>query len=335
MIEGHGDDTHRYAGKIVHNFSSNVYYKGCPRDLLAKISSRVQTIQNYPSPAARELNEVAAMRYGISVDHFLFTNGATEAFYLIAQLFSDERVAIIGPTFSEYEDACKIHGLKYQLVNRSALDVERFGLVFICNPNNPDGRVLQTGELITWIENNPATTFVIDEAYIEFTRQVTSLAPEVKRFSNLIIVRSLTKTFAIPGLRLGYVMTSTSLIKQLLSKKMPWSVNALAIAAGLSIFQHYDKWQFKVEELLQETQDLMSKLSRFEWLALRPSYTSYFLVELKKGTAAALKGYLAEQHSILVRDATNFNGLEGEYIRLATQSPEANQALINALDTWN
>ncbi|MEM6815163.1 MAG: threonine-phosphate decarboxylase [Bacteroidota bacterium] len=334
MINGHGDDLYRYSGKIKYNFSSNVYYKGCPPELLAEISSAVCTIQSYPSPAAEELNEAASKKFRLNRNHFLFTNGATEAFYLIAHLFSGASAAIVAPTFSEYEDACKIHGLSYQLIEKASPTSTDYQLIFICNPNNPDGSTIPTEALTRLIEGAPSTVFVIDEAYIEFTSQLQSVAHLVKHLDNLIVVRSLTKTFAIPGIRLGYVIASLSTIKQLLSKKMPWNVNALAIQAGLQVFKHYNRWLFNVEELFEETRKFIQELSLINWVKVKPSHTSYFLAELKKGTASALKDYLAIQHGILIRDATNFKRLDGEYIRLATQSPAANASLIKALQHW-
>ncbi|MEO1012817.1 MAG: threonine-phosphate decarboxylase [Bacteroidota bacterium] len=334
MINGHGDDIHRYNNKIKHNFSSNVYYKGCPPELLAEISSTIRTIENYPSPTAEELNEAASRRFHLNKNQFLFTNGATEAFYLIAHIFSGKSAGIVAPTFAEYEDACKIHGLDYHLVEMSTLQPEDYQVVFICNPNNPDGIIIPSETLIRLIEKSPSTTFVVDEAYIEFTDQIESLAPLVKRLNNLIVVRSLTKTFSIPGIRLGYIITSPSIIEQLLSKKMPWSVNALAIKAGLVLFEHYDRWLFNVEELLEETKEFIQSLKDIGWLKVKSSHTSYFLVELNKGTATLLKDYLANQHGILIRDATNFTRLDGEHIRLSTQSPDANAALIKAFKLW-
>ncbi|MEM8965857.1 MAG: aminotransferase class I/II-fold pyridoxal phosphate-dependent enzyme [Bacteroidota bacterium] len=334
MIDGHGDDQHRYNRKIEHNFSSNVYYKGCPPELLTAIASAVPDIQHYPSPAAEELNEAAAKKFQLNKNQFIFTNGATEAFYLIAHVFSGATAAIVAPTFSEYEDACRIHGLDYQLVSKSRLRASKYQLLFICNPNNPDGGIFPTQLLIQLIEESPSTVFVIDEAYIEFTDQLESLAPLVKRLKNLIVVRSLTKTFAIPGIRLGYVIASPSIIEQLLSKKMPWSVNALAIHAGLQLFKHYEQWQFDVAELLSETREFIEQLSAIDGLEVLPTYTSYFLVKLHKKTAAELKTYLVKEHGILIRDATNFNRLTGEYIRLSTQSPAANASLIKAFNQW-
>lgn len=334
MIEGHGDDIHRYAGKIIHNFSSNVYYKGCPPELLKGIRHQVHIIQNYPSPAADELNLVASKHFNLPADYFLFTNGATEAFYLIAQVFKGKKAAIAAPTFSEYEDACRAHGLDYHLVDRENFQASDYGLVFICNPNNPDGSIIPSEKLAKTIEENPNTTFVIDEAYVEFTNQTTSIIPWMTKLPNLIIVRSLTKTFCIPGIRLGYVMAPTNIIDQLLEKKMPWSINTLAIQAGLNIFESYEKWLFDVEVLLKETNTFIEALSVIDWLNIQPTQTSYFLAQLNQESAAELKDYLASEHGILIRDATNFRRLEGQFIRLSTQSQEANNALIRVLKQW-
>lgn len=334
MIEGHGDDIYRYDLKIIYNFSSNVYYKGCPPELLEHLSNYTQDIQNYPSPGAQELSDAASKKFDLPSDRFLFTNGATEAFYLIAHVFSGKKAAIAAPTFSEYEDACKIHGLEYHLVKMEDLEASDYELVFICNPNNPDGSVIPADKLAALVEASPSTTFVIDEAYIEFTDKPSSLISWMKKLSNLIIARSLTKAFAVPGIRLGYVVAPTNTIEQLLSKKMPWSVNALAVQAGLKIFEHYENWLFDVKDLLKETNTFIELLSAIDWLSIQPTNTSYFLVKLKKGTAASLKDFLANEHGILIRDATNFKMLEDECIRLSTQSPEANDALIKAINQW-
>lgn len=334
MINGHGDDLHLYNRKIKYNFSSNVYYKGCPPELLAEISSAAHMIQSYPSPAAEELNEAASRKFQLNRDQFLFTNGATEAFYLITHAFSGMSAAIVAPTFSEYEDACKIHGLDYHLVSKTTLKPKDYQLVFICNPNNPDGSIIPTQELSRLIEAASSTIFVIDEAYIEFTDQIESIIPLIKRLENLIVVRSLTKAFAIPGIRLGYVIASSTIITQLLTKKMPWSVNALAIHSGLLVFEHYNHWLFNVEELLEETRKFIQELSAISWLKVKPSHTSYFLVELKKGTASILKDYLVTQHGILIRNANNFKKLHGEHIRLSIQYQEAQNVLIQALRNW-
>jgi threonine-phosphate decarboxylase len=334
MLNGHGDDLHLIEGEIKYNFSSNVYYKGCPKELLEEISKCINQIQSYPSPSASELNELAAKKFHLNSSQFLFTNGATEAFYLIAQLFSNKKAAIVVPTFAEYEDACKIFHLNYELIASTDLKNTSADLVFICNPNNPNGNVFSKDELEFLFQQKPDTMFVIDEAYIEFTTRIESIVSLTTKYSNLIIVRSLTKTFTIPGLRLGYIVSNASNIAKLLSLKMPWSVNLLAIKAGEFILKNYDVLQFNASELLEETTFFKKQLARLSGIKICESNTSYFLIELLSKSAKELKQYLIKEHQILVRDATNFNKLEGEYIRLSTQSKEANMVLIQILKAW-
>ncbi|WP_299243210.1 aminotransferase class I/II-fold pyridoxal phosphate-dependent enzyme [uncultured Aquimarina sp.] len=334
MLNGHGDDLHLVESEILYNFSSNVYYKGCPKTLLTHISKNVSLIQNYPSPAASELNELAAHRFQLDSEQFLFTNGATEAFYLIAQLFSNKKAAIVAPTFSEYEDACRIFQLDFQLISRTEIKDINVDLVFICNPNNPDGAIFSKNDLELLYQQKPETTFVIDEAYIEFTNSIESIISLTKKYDNLILVRSLTKTFTIPGLRLGYIVSNNLIIKELLTLKMPWSVNSLAIKAGEYIFKNYEAFQFEAAELIEETVTFKEQLEQLKGVKVCKSNTSYFLVELLQKSARELKEYLIVKHQILIRDATNFKGLKGEYIRLSTQSKEANKILIQALKEW-
>ncbi|CAL2080027.1 conserved hypothetical protein [Tenacibaculum dicentrarchi] len=335
MLNGHGDDLHLIKGEIKHNFSSNVYYKGCPENLLSHISKNIPLIQSYPSPTASELNILAAKKFDLKSENFLFTNGATEAFYLIAQLFSDKKTAIVAPTFSEYEDSCKIFKLDYQLISRDRINQTNADLIFICNPNNPTGAIFSSEELALLFQQKPNTIFVIDEAYIEFTNSAKSIVSLIKELNNLIIVRSLTKTFTIPGLRLGYIISNDKLIASLLNLKMPWSVNLLAVKAGEFIFNNYKTLQFNVTELISETTQFKNQLENLKGIKVCKSNTSYFLVEiLNDKKASDLKAHLIEKHQILIRDATNFKKLNGEYIRLSTQNKSANNTLIQALKEW-
>ena len=337
MINGHGDDLHNFEGTIDYNFSSNVYYKGCNPKLLHHLEKNVHQIQNYPSPIAAELNVLAGKHFKLPSNQFLFGNGATELFYLIAQCFSQKKAVIVGPTFAEYEDACKIHQVDITFISRAEVLKKPFqaDIIFICNPNNPDGKIISTQEIERLLRGNPNTHFIIDEAYNEFTNGVKSVMPLVDIFDNLAVVRSLTKTFAIPGLRLGYVVSNDSFIKKLLAFKLPWSVNSLAIASGEYIFENYQSLCFNLDHLLAETLSFKQALNALKGFSVVEGESTYFLLSVGKGTATELKKFLVNSHGILVRDATNFTGLKGEYIRVSIQYPKANTALINALQLWN
>lgn len=337
MLNGHGDDLYLQSVKIKHNFSSNVYYKGCPKSLLTVLKDGINNIQNYPSPAALELNKLASNYFNLKPECFLFGNGATELFYLIAQCFKGQSATIVSPTFSEYEDACRIHGLKVKHLLWTNIDKLNCNtnIVFICNPNNPTGEIIPIKTLEEYLINNPKVQFIVDEAYIEFTTHAESVVHLIKIHPNLCIVRSLTKTFTMPGLRLGYVIAQPEFIEALSVLKMPWTVNSLAILAGEYIFNNYKYLQFNPNNLLTETAQFKADLKAIPYLELVNGYTSYVLVKLMKGKARDLKMHLVNNHGILIRDATNFTGLKGEYFRVSVQSKEANTALIKALNTWN
>jgi threonine-phosphate decarboxylase len=335
MLNGHGDDLHNYA-EIRYNFSSNVYYKGCAPALIQALeSSLTKSVNNYPSPTAEELSVLAAEHYGIEAESCLFFNGATEAFYTIAHLFKNKTVTIFAPTFAEYEGSCDAHDIEIHWKSRDDFNQSiDTALAFVCNPNNPDGKIVSIAEIESFLTKNKKTTLVVDEAYIEFTDSIKSVIHLCEKHGNLIVVRSLTKVFAIPGLRLGYVVSNPKTITALTERKMPWSVNALAIKAGESIFEAYDRWHFSITDLLIEMKVFLQELSVIDWFEISSTNTTYVLIKLKKGTASELKDYLAQEHKILIRDATNFTKLEGECIRLSLQQKEVNEILIKALKEW-
>jgi threonine-phosphate decarboxylase len=334
MLEGHGDDIYLFKN-IKYNFSSNVIYHGTPPALLEHIKQSISKISNYPSPTAHELNSLAAQHHNIESEQVLFTNGATEAFYLIAQQFRGSTARIFTPTFSEYESACVTHDITCTFSSRDTVPSRiTEDLCFICNPNNPDGALLSLDYLCNIIAENSATIFIIDEAYIDFSSDAETVLALINKFDNLIVVRSLTKNFAIPGIRLGYLVSNPQMIENLLKWKMVWSVNALAIEAGKWIFNQKKQNSFSLSQLSSERDQFMKQLEKIPYLETVPTNTNYFLCKLIKGTSAKLKSYLAEQ-GILIRDASNFRGIENEYIRLSVQSPEAINALMKALEQWN
>ena len=337
MLQGHGDDWYKYDFPMLHNFSSNVWHAGVNQGLVERLQQNLESIGRYPSPDAAEAAALAAKYHGLPSGYCLFTNGATEAFYLIAQLFSKQDATVFVPTFSEYEDASRLYGLYLHFMERGSLtDAEiKTALVFICNPNNPDGRVNAREEIRTLLIRYPKSCFVIDEAYMDFSLLQESCIPLLEEFSNLIIVKSLTKLFCIPGLRAGYILCQAAVRQKLQEYKMPWSVNSLAIEAAKYIFAQYEKIKPAMREALEESRYFQAQLSKIEGLEVIPSETTYFLLRLKGGTAGALKEYLAHEHRILVRDATNFRGLTGEHIRVASQSKEKNNHLAEALSLWS
>lgn len=335
MLQGHGDDSYRYSKKIIADFSTNVWYGGEPLGLKEYIFEQWSAINRYPEVMAESLCEMVAEHHHLNSNQILINSGTTESIYLIAQAFSGKKTTIVTPAFAEYEDACKLY--QHDLTFLRWSKIEEFpalstDLVFICNPNNPSGTAFT--QLESWVQQNPETLFVVDEAFIDFTVQINSSIPLISKYPNLLIMHSLTKAYAIPGLRLGYVVASEVLIPKLKSIKQPWTVNTMALHAGKFIFENYQQIQIPLQDLLSEKENFVQELGQNSSLTIYQSTTHFFLVETLKGDAAKLKQFLIEKHGLLIRDAGNFRDLTKQYFRVATLSPEKNNLLIEALDEW-
>lgn len=337
MLYGHGDDGYRHSHRIVADFSTNVWYGGEPAGLKDYVFGHWPAVSRYPEVLAESLAARVAAHHGLPPGQVLMSSGTTESIYLLAQAWAGQRTTIVTPAFAEYEDAARLHG--HQLTFRpweqlAAAPPLAADVVFVCNPNNPTGSVLREPEVAALLTRNPRTVFVLDEAFIEFTTSITSALPLLARFGNLVVMRSLTKAYAIPGLRLGYVLASAALIARLTRGKAPWTVNALAAAAGHFIFEHFDAVQPPTARLLADRAAFAAALAGNEGLDLLPSHTHYLVGALRRGTAANLKSWLLARHGLLIRDAANFRGLTPAHFRLCTRPAADNQLLINALREW-
>ncbi len=337
MLHGHGDDGYCYDKPIIANFSSNVYYNGLTEGLKKHLIAAVEQIRVYPETDARSLQHCLAKWHGLSADQLLITNGATEAFYLIAHHFRNKTATIVIPSFAEYEDACSANKLQLQFLEWEKLNSGTQFLtdvVFFGNPNNPTGAALNKSISLSLLKNNPRVIFIIDEAYTDFTEEKISMVTELGSFSNLIVVKSLTKTHAIPGLRLGYMLGTSSLIEQITSCKMPWSVNALAIEAGKYIVRQDNPSPLPLRQLLTDTKQLIHQLEKIKGLTIQPTSTNFFLCKTIAGTSAELKSFLLEEFGLLIRDASNFRGLTKNHFRISTQVVFKNELLIKGIRKW-
>ena len=332
MIEGHGDDAYKYKA-IKINFSSNVYNHVDHSGLHQHLFQQMESIRTYPEPEPYSLEKVLAERFHLSSEEVCVTNGATEAIYLIAQTFRNQISAILMPTFSEYADACRLHGHKVVPIYNLNRLPDRGRLIWLCNPNNPTGEVREKEVLTACIKQNPQGIFIMDQSYEFFTQKALLTAREAAEFPNVILLHSMTKRFAVPGLRLGYITACKELLHEIRTQRMPWSVNQLAIEAGHYLLSS-SQYDIDISLLLREKERLVQSLLSIGGMEIWPSDTHYMLVQLRMGKAAALKEYLATEHGILIRDASNFEGLNEHFFRIATQTPEENDKLVESIKKW-
>ncbi|MDR2921495.1 MAG: pyridoxal phosphate-dependent class II aminotransferase [Tannerella sp.] len=331
MLDGHGDDVYRYDREIVSNFSSNVYNQTDLSGLKKYLSTQLGLIATYPHPEAASLQQKIAAKNAIPPGSVCVTNGSIESIYLIAQAFQNMCSGILIPTFSEYADACNIH--KHQVKYIYTLDgVGEFDVVWLCNPNNPTGRVYDKIYLMEVISRHPDVCFVLDQVYESFVIKPVFSSAEAMVMPNVILLHSLTKKYAIPGLRLGYVTAHEDLVCRLRMQRMPWSVNSMAIAAG-----HYlldQDGPLDISSYLREKERLFAALQSINDLDVFHSDTHFMLLRLRRGKAVDMKEFLANEYGILIRDASNFQGLNESYVRIATQTPAENNMLVEAVREW-
>ncbi|MDF9827183.1 threonine-phosphate decarboxylase [Ereboglobus sp. PH5-5] len=339
MLYGHGDDARFQSRPIGDDFSSNIRPDGPPAGLLGHLRTRIDAVAHYPDAGARELAAKLAAINRIAPGQLLVTAGATAGIYLVAQTFRRKRSLIVTPTFSEYEDAARIHEHALDFAPRAELRQTGDGsfaadLVWLCEPNNPSGEILPREQLLALIDARPETVFVIDQSYAGFCAAPQLRASDIAGRENLILLHSFTKILGIPGLRLGAILSSPKLISRIAGGMQPWSVNALALEAGAYYAARAHEFALPLDDLLANTRALSKSISEIPCCAPKPTATNFFLVELAKGNAKALKQHLVKGHGILIRDASNFRGLTPQHIRIATRTPWQNHRLAEALRAW-
>ena len=212
-------------------------------------------------------------------------------------------------------------------------------MVWLCNPNNPTGTVIPREALLELVVAHPKVVFVVDQSYEAFCREPLLTVGEAAGYGNLLLLHSMTKQYALPGLRLGYLTGAEQLVSKVERMLQPWPVNVLAQRAGMFVLEERFKRKEKrgaifTDEYLRETQRLWAAVAEIEGMEPLPTTTNFFLVRLERPCGSELKAWLAER-GILIRDASNFEGLDGHYIRMAAQRPDENNLLIEKLREWS
>lgn len=296
-------------------------------------------IERYPDRESIALRRALSAKLNVSSDRIMVGNGTAELIWLLcfACIRPSEPIIILGPTFGEYRRSAALmearivtvtaraengFSVNEQMVSRALAEIQP-RLAFICNPNNPTGAILQPDVIGQWTKQHPHTLFVIDEAYIQFVPGMESALTLNQH--NVVVLRSMTKDYAIAGLRLGYVVAAPEIIEALSKVRPPWSVNAVAQAAGLAALDDEAYLRETMEKLRAAKIDLLAGLDGLELSPVTRS-TNYFLI--KVGSGAAFRSKLLAQR-VQVRDCDSF-GLPA-YIRLATRRPEENKLLLDAI----
>jgi len=324
-------------GRVI-DFSSNINPFGASprvREAMANVP-----IERHPDPDAAELRDAIATRVNVSPDQVIVGNGSLDLIRALAVAYirTGDTGLIVAPTFGEYRVAVEVMGARVIEFRAHARDEFRVDvdaliarvaelkprLAFICNPNNPTGAYVSRDDSARVLDASPETLWMLDEAFVPFIENAWASRDLLAR-ENLIVMRSMTKEYALPGLRLGYALAPREVIDALAKVRAPWSVNAFAQAAGLAVLADEKFLQDTLTQIRDEAKKLRAAIENLGWRVM-PSALHYFLVEV--GDARAFRATLAAR-GLLVRDCVSF-GLPA-FVRIATRKPEENAKLIKVL----
>jgi len=347
LAHRHGDRSgDRLASAISLDFSVNLAPIEPP---LQELFSTTIPFASYPSMDGHSVRELYAARFGLERQCVLATNGAIEGLYLIPRALGLKRVLVPQPSFFDYGRACRLAGAEvvpltlelssgfaFPDIDTVASALEGCDALIAGSPNNPTGTLIPKELILALACRFPDKLFIIDEAFIQFTEAFpsNSLMTEIKAFRNIAVVHSLTKFYAIAGLRLGAVIAHPSMIRRLFGHKEPWTINAIAERAATLLLDCGD-FEERVRAIVAEGRRQFS-----EGLAGNPAIKLYggaanFLFASVDETVGLdfLQGFLAER-GILVRDCSNFDSIDPTFFRFCIRMPMENRRLISALNDF-
>lgn len=360
--DGHGGNRDRLAqlaGKApdsILDFSANINPLGPPDWLRPVISRHIGELVHYPDPEAGALVAAVSCRYGATADEILSGNGSTELLYLLAQVAGTKRAVIPVPCYTDYARAARLAGMELVTVPIAEQDGFQFeptrlapllneaAAVFIGRPNNPTGQVCAAQSIRTLAHMHPECLFVVDEAFGDFVEHFESLTTD--RPSNVAVLLSLTKIFAVPGLRLGCAVADAELARSVRERQPPWSVNTLAQAVGVEALGDTDYVARSRSMVRGEREALLAELRQIQGLVVYPGAANFLLVQLDLPAVATLPALqagspapdarilaqrLLSEDGIAIRVCDNFDGLNARFFRVAVRTADENARLIAAL----
>ncbi len=325
------------------DFSSNINPLGPSPRAVKSIKSNLKTIPVYPDPESSDLKKILQKYIKIPSSQIVVGNGATEIIYNFCRVFlsSKTKVLIPIPTFGEYEAAARLSGAKITFFKTLDLEknIDNFisklpnnGCIFICNPNNPTGHLISKNNLkkIVLQAKRKNSLVFVDECFIELVPQRNeSIINMVKKNDNLIILRSLTKSFGLAGIRIGYGVSSKTIISILNKIKIPWNVSGLAQQAAKESISTPNYLSRSKKLISQELEYLKTNISKLDKFDCYDSVTNFILIKTKIDSSLLQKKLL--QRKILIRDCSNIRGLNHNFIRIAVKTRKENQKLLRVL----
>ncbi|MGL4372950.1 MAG: threonine-phosphate decarboxylase CobD [Turicibacter sp.] len=350
MNLGHGGNVEEIARQYKLNeadicdFSANINPLGLSHEVRMAMIESIDLVQRYPDITYYELKKAIGNYEFINPEDLVLGNGAAEVIFNITRALKPRHALLYTPTFSEYEDAllavdCQIK--RYFLKPNFLLDdefieaiTEEVDMVFVCNPNNPTGVLTSKNYLLKVLKQAQKVnaTVVVDESFLDFIvdKETYSAISLINQFDHLIVVKSLTKFFAFPGIRVGYgISNNQSYIKNLNKISVPWTVNTVAVAGAISALTQQTYIAQTIEYVQIQNEYLYNELSLFAQLSVFKGSVNFLFFKLL--CDLDLKSELLKD-GILIRSCANYPGLDESYYRVAVRTEAENKKLIQVLE---
>jgi len=336
------------AGEIL-DFSASINPVGPPPSARKAFVNSYGEVSRYPDPYGKNLTAALAERHGMSSAEVLIGNGSTQLIYLLSAALRPNRALIVGPAFSEYANALTLGGTTIRQLTLNADDGFQFSpqrfiaawdkecdIVFLATPNSFTGRLVSKRHIeeIARIALASKRFVVVDEAFVDFVEN-ESVKMLVRHNPYLIVLRSLTKYYALPGLRLGYLLAETSSVARLAAYQEPWSVNAPALMVAVACLEDVG-FATKTERWLEKERSFLSRrLAALPGFHPFPSQANFLLVKIDRSGIDSLQlwSFLSKK-KILIRTCDSLAGLGAEYFRVAVKRRTDNLRLLAALKEW-
>ena len=338
MTQRHGGDIYR--NQVNMDFSVNTNPLGIPQSVRDAMQEALAYADEYPDPENASLTQALASRLSVPKEWLCFGNGASELFMAIVHALKPKKILLPVPSFYGYEHAaeaigCEIVAYRLKAENNFELQDDFFALltketdlIFLANPNNPTGRKVDRAYGMKLLKRcrDRNITVVMDECFIGFAGEEHSFMDQLQNFDNLVIVRAFTKTYAIPGVRLGYLLCSNSKLCGKIQMQLPeWNLSTFAQAAGVAAAGEETYVRESAAYVRDERIRLTSELRKMGIQAF-DSEVNYILIYSEAPLYDRLLG-----KKILIRDCSNFAGLTSGYYRIAVRTREENEMLWKAI----
>jgi len=347
MIIGHGGNKQDLATRLgccvdeIVDMSSNLNPLGPPQFVEQVILDNLETITSLPEPDAMSMRKGFARFHDLDPSRVIAGNGTTWFIYTLPLALNCKHVLIVGPTYSDYKDACIMHDIAFDHCHSTARqsfapDVDLISTMaasadtaFLCNPNNPTGALMPKEEIEYLLKKHGNTLFVVDESYLPFVDQAKEKSfVSDTRHSNLIVLSSMSKIFRIPGLRTGFLSAPETIIEKIMAHYQPWSVNSLAQAVINYIFDHPETIEPFYEQtrtyIKTEKQYFLNQLTGIKGLELFDSAAYFILARLTGPLDSAAFCEQIGNAKLLIRDCANFQGLSDQYVRFSLKERSIN-----------